>query len=76
MFNAAGPIPFNIVFNENFDKLVNSTQQQSSVRPSTGLTDAQILNSPNFAAFYLKELESNPDLSTEDALEYYKKCKQ
>lgn len=55
-----------------------STQplQQSSVRPSTGLTDAQILNSPNFAAFYLKELESNPDLSTEDALEYYKKCKQ
>lgn len=55
-----------------------STQplQQSSVKPSTGLTDAQILNSPNFAAFYLKELESNPDLSTEDALEYYKKCKQ
>ena len=26
MFNAAGPIPSNIVFNENFDKLVGTTQ--------------------------------------------------
>jgi hypothetical protein len=29
MFNAAGPIPSNIVFNENFDKLLSTTQSQA-----------------------------------------------
>lgn len=35
MFNAAGPIPSNIVFNENFDKLVNATQAPVSVKPQS-----------------------------------------
>ena len=41
MFNAAGPIPSNIVFNENFDKLITqqtqpvSTQTQPTVTPTS-----------------------------------------
>lgn len=43
---------------------------------STQFTDTQILDSDEFQDFYIKELESNPELSPKDALEYYKKCKQ
>jgi len=35
MFSSAGPIPFNIVFNENFDKLLPNTQPQADVSDNT-----------------------------------------
>ena len=49
-----------------------------STQPSTQPTaqDNQILNSPQFKEFYTKELESNPNLTVPEALDYYKKCKQ
>ena len=49
-----------------------------TTQPSTQPTaqDNQILNSPQFKEFYTKELESNPNLTVPEALDYYKKCKQ
>jgi len=70
MFVNAGSIPSNIVFNNNFDKLITT---QPTTQPTA--QDNQILNSPQFKEFYNKELESNPNLTVEEALDYYKKCK-
>lgn len=53
---------------------LNYVTTQPSTQPTT--QDNQILNSPQFKEFYTKELESNPNLTVPEALDYYKKCKQ
>jgi hypothetical protein len=40
MFNAAGPIPSNIVFNENFDKLIS--EKSTTIKTTTAPVNAQL----------------------------------
>ena len=61
-------------WNSNKVELSYKTQPQTSTQKST-VQDNQILSSPQFKEFYNKELESNPNLTVEEALDYYKKCK-
>lgn len=64
MFTAAGPIPSNIVFNENFDKLIQSSTQQTttSTFESSFTPERQKEILTNFAAKH--------KMSEEQALKY------
>ena len=65
-------------FDFESDVIDKAIAAKSITQPSTQPTaqDNQILNSPQFKEFYTKELESNPNLTVPEALDYYKKCKQ
>jgi hypothetical protein len=55
------------------DLMIEPTEVEET--PTFEKSDTEILNSVEFANFYNQEILKNTDLSVQEVLDYYKKCK-